>query len=40
MLGLRDRLERQTGVDLTSFWDDWVLHARIPSPDNLHPGDL
>jgi aminopeptidase N len=40
MLVLRDRLERETGVDLTGFWDDWVLHARIPSHDNLHPGDL
>jgi aminopeptidase N len=40
MMGLRDALEHETGVDLTSFWSDWVLHARVPSHANLYPGDL
>jgi aminopeptidase N len=40
MIDLRDALEHKTGVDLTSFWNDWVLHARIPSPANLYPGNL
>lgn len=40
MGGLREALERSTGVDLTSFWSDWVLHARVPSRANLYPGDL
>jgi aminopeptidase N len=40
MLDLRDALARKTGVDLTSFWDDWVLHARVPSRANLYPGNL
>ena len=29
-----------TTVDLTSFWNDWVLHARVPSHANLYPGNL
>jgi aminopeptidase N len=40
MIDLRDALEHKTGVDLTSFWNDWVLHARIPSHANLYPGSL
>jgi aminopeptidase N len=40
MLDLRDALEHKTGVDLTSFWNDWVLHARVPSHANLYPGNL
>jgi aminopeptidase N len=40
MLGLRDTLEKDTGVDLTSFWRDWVLHTGIPSHANLYPGGL
>jgi aminopeptidase N len=40
MIGLRNSLEQRTGVDLTSFWNDWVLHARFPSHANLYPGDL
>jgi aminopeptidase N len=40
MTGLRDALEKDTGVDLTSFWSDWVLHTGVPSPANLYPGDL
>jgi aminopeptidase N len=40
MTGLRDRLEKDTGVDLTSFWRDWVLHTGVPSHANLYPGHL
>ncbi len=40
MVGLRDALEAQTGVDLTSFWDDWVFHTGKPSNANLYPGGL
>ncbi len=40
MLGLRNELESATGVDLTSFWDEWVLGVGVPSDANLHPGDL
>jgi aminopeptidase N len=37
---LRNILEDKTGVDLASFWDEWVLSTGIPSDDNLYPGDL
>lgn len=37
---LRGLLEDKTGVDLESFWDDWVLSTGVPSDDNLYPGDL
>ena len=40
MTGWRDELERRTGVDLTSFWDEWVLSTGRPSDANLFPGDL
>jgi aminopeptidase N len=40
MLDLRDALEHKTGSRLTSFWNDWVLHARVPSHANLYPGNL
>jgi aminopeptidase N len=40
MIGLRDALEKDTGVDLTSFWNEWVLHTGIPSDANLYPGSL
>lgn len=40
MLELRDALERRTGVELTSFWREWVLQTGVPSRPNLHPGDL
>jgi len=40
MLGLRDELARRTGVDLTSFWDEWVLGTDTPSHANLFPGSL
>jgi aminopeptidase N len=40
MLQLRDALEHATGVDLTSFWRQWVLHTGRPSRANLYPGDL
>ena len=37
---LRDILEAKTGVDLDSFWDEWVLDTGVPSDENLYPGDL
>jgi aminopeptidase N len=37
---LRSLLEDKTGVDLGSFWHDWVLSTGVPSDDNLYPGDL
>jgi aminopeptidase N len=40
MLGLRNALQRTTGVDLMSFWRDWVLGSGRPSRANLYPGDL
>jgi aminopeptidase N len=40
MLELRDLLEARTGVDLTSFWDEWVLSTGRPSDGNLFPGRL
>jgi aminopeptidase N len=40
MLGWRDALEARTGVDLTSFWDEWVLSTGRPSDANLFPGSL
>ena len=40
MNGLRDQLERRTGVDLTSFWREWVYRTGRPSDANLFPGDL
>jgi hypothetical protein len=40
MIGLRNQLERRTGVDLRSFWREWVLHTGRPSDANLFPGDL
>ncbi|WP_395692508.1 M1 family metallopeptidase [Nocardioides sp.] len=40
MNGWRDQLERLTGVDLTSFWRDWVLTTGRPSRANLFPGGL
>ena len=40
MLQLRDELSRRTGVDLTSFWHEWVLSTGRPSDANLFPGTL
>lgn len=40
MIQLRDALEARTGVDLTSFWYDWVLSTGKPSHANLYPGRL
>ena len=40
MLDLRDILQDKTGVDLASFWDEWVLDTGVPSEENLFPGDL
>ena len=40
MLEFRDQLSRRTGVDLTSFWRQWVLSTGRPSPQNLFPGTL
>ncbi len=40
MMGLRNSLQSETGVDLTSFWQDWVIDPGSPSEENLHPGDL
>jgi aminopeptidase N len=40
MNGWRDQLEQRTGVDLTSFWQEWVLQTGRPSDANLFPGDL
>jgi hypothetical protein len=39
MTALRDELQSDTGVDLASFWDDWVSTG-VPSDENLYPGDL
>ncbi len=40
MNGLRDQLERRTSVDLTNFWQEWVLQTGRPSDANLFPGNL
>jgi aminopeptidase N len=40
MIDLRNLLESKTGVDLTGFWDEWVLSTGVPSEANLYPGDL
>jgi aminopeptidase N len=40
MLQFRDELSRRTGVNLTSFWQDWVLSTHRPSEANLFPGTL
>jgi aminopeptidase N len=40
MIGLRNQLEKRTGVDLHSFWREWVLQTGRPSDANLFPGDL
>ncbi len=40
MAAWRDALERQTGADLTSFWQEWVVDTGRPSDANLFPGDL
>ncbi len=40
MLQLRNVLSRRTGVDLRSFWDEWVLSTGLPSDANLFPGSL
>ncbi len=40
MNGLRDELERHTGIDLTTFWRQWVYQHDRPSDANLFPGDL
>lgn len=40
MVGLRNQLEQRTGVDLTSFWRQWVFGTSRPSKANLFPGDL
>jgi aminopeptidase N len=40
MNDLRSLLEDKTGVDLDSFWDEWVLSTGVPSDENLYPGDL
>lgn len=37
---LRTLLESATGVDLASFWDEWVIGTGVPSEANLYPGDL
>lgn len=36
---LRDELTARTGVDLTSFWAEW-MGTRQPSAANLYPGSL
>lgn len=36
---LRDELATRTGVDLTSFWAEW-MGTRKPSTANLYPGPL
>lgn len=40
MIQFRDELSRRTGVDLTSFWREWVLTTGRPSVANLFPGTL
>lgn len=40
MLERRDVLQRKAGVDLTSFWDEWILRTGRLSDANLFPGDL
>ncbi len=40
MNGWRNQLETRTGVDLTSFWQEWVLETGRPSDANLFPGSL
>jgi aminopeptidase N len=40
MNDLRTILEDKTGVDLDSFWHDWVLSTGVPSDANLYPGGL
>ncbi|MEP6666747.1 MAG: M1 family aminopeptidase, partial [Nocardioidaceae bacterium] len=40
MMGLRNALESETGVDLSSFWQEWVIDTGRPSDENLQPGDL
>ena len=40
MLQFRNQLSKRTGVDLTSFWQQWVLSTGRPSDDNLFPGTL
>ncbi len=40
MLELREVLQRKSGVDLTSFWNEWVLRTGRPWMPNLIPGDL
>jgi aminopeptidase N len=40
MLQFRDELSRRTGVNLTQFWQQWVLGTGRPSPQNLFPGSL
>ena len=40
MIGLRNQLEQRTGVNLRSFWRQWVFQTGRPSDANLFPGDL
>ncbi|MDX6308827.1 MAG: hypothetical protein QOI06_1873 [Nocardioidaceae bacterium] len=40
MLQFRNQLSRRTGVNLTSFWQQWVLSTQRPSDANLFPGTL
>jgi aminopeptidase N len=40
MNGLRNQVEGRSGVDLTSFWRQWVYQTDRPSDANLFPGDL
>ena len=40
MNGWRNQLENRTGVDLTTFWQEWVLETGRPSDANLFPGSL
>jgi aminopeptidase N len=40
MMQFRDELSRRTGVNLTSFWQEWVLSTGKPSEQNLYPGSL
>jgi aminopeptidase N len=40
MLQFRDQLSRRTGIDLTSFWRQWVLGDNRPDQANLFPGSL
>lgn len=40
MVEFRDELSRRTRVNLTRFWQEWVLSVGRPSAENLFPGTL